>query len=87
MALYDKATQLGVAKFAAVALNAKAGTIMAASKPQHGFHSAKHIVLLFDRRVPPAAACFRAAGHHDGRGRSLGTLIRARPGCRNPQPC
>jgi hypothetical protein len=48
LALYDRTTQLGVAKFAAVATDAKSGALIAASAPQYGFsHSTKHIVLLF----------------------------------------
>lgn len=48
LALYDKATQLGVAKIAAVATNAKTGALVSASAPQYGYaHSTSHIVLLF----------------------------------------
>jgi hypothetical protein len=47
LALYDKATQLGVAKIAVVATNAKTGALIGASAPQYGYaHSSKHIVLL-----------------------------------------
>jgi hypothetical protein len=48
IALYDRATQLGVAKFAASDLSAKTGALVASSAPQYGFaHKTDYIVLLF----------------------------------------
>ena len=48
IALYDKTTQLGVAKFAATATDAKTGALLGASTPQYGYaHKTRHIVLLF----------------------------------------
>lgn len=48
IALYDRATQLGVAKFAATGVSAKNGTLVASTAPQYGFaHKTDYIVLLF----------------------------------------
>lgn len=48
IALYDRTTQLGVAKFAASGLSAKTGALIASSAPQYGFaHKSDYIVLLF----------------------------------------
>jgi hypothetical protein len=48
IALYDKTTRLGVAKFAATGINARTGALVASSAPQYGYaHKARHIVLLF----------------------------------------
>lgn len=48
IALYDRTTQLGVAKFAATGVSAKTGTLVASSAPQYGFaHKTDYIVLLF----------------------------------------
>jgi hypothetical protein len=48
IALYDKATQRSVAKFAATAVDAKTGVLVASTAPQYGYaHKTEHIVLLF----------------------------------------
>lgn len=48
IALYDRSTQLGVAKFAATGVSAKNGTLVASTAPQYGFaHKTDYIVLLF----------------------------------------
>jgi hypothetical protein len=48
IALYDRSTQLGVAKFAASGLSVKTGALVASSAPQYGFaHKSDYIVLLF----------------------------------------
>ena len=45
-ALYDKFTQLGIAKFAATATDATSGALVASSTPQYGFaHRTKYILL------------------------------------------
>jgi hypothetical protein len=48
MAIYSTEEQKGVAKFAATGFAAKAGTLIAAQKPQYGFsHNTKKTVLFF----------------------------------------
>jgi hypothetical protein len=48
IALYDKATQQGVAKFAATGINPKTGAIMVPGDPQYGYaHQTKYTALLF----------------------------------------
>jgi hypothetical protein len=48
IAIYDRATQLGVAKFAASGLGAKTGSYVFSSQPQYGFaHKTGYIVLVF----------------------------------------
>jgi hypothetical protein len=48
IAIYDKETQLGVAKFAASGLGVKTGALVSSGPPQYGFaHKTDQIVLLF----------------------------------------
>jgi hypothetical protein len=48
IALYDKATQQGVAKFGATAINPKTGQLLASAGPQFGYaHQTKYTALLF----------------------------------------
>ncbi len=59
LALYDKDTDQGVAKFAATGYNPKTGALMVAGDPQYGYsHKTKYTVLLFfswtkNDTVPP----------------------------------
>jgi hypothetical protein len=46
IALFKRAQQQGVAKFAAIGYSAKDGTLIAASDPQYGFAHRRHYVLL-----------------------------------------
>jgi len=48
IALYDKSTRQGVAKFGATALDRRTGSLIASAGPQYGYaHKSKYTVLLF----------------------------------------